>query len=358
MKIAILAPPWIALPPEGYGGTERVIANLTDGLVKKGHEVMLFATGDSKTAARLEFYHEKALGNNWRVKQNHYLILQHIHKFLQIVKNENFDIIHNHASYTPLFFLDLQAWPFITTLHGAYNLQLLDLEREDDKDLQIKREILDKFRNQPFISISNQQRLGFPQLNYIKTVYNGIDPQKFRAGQGKGGYLTWLGRASPKKGLNIAIDVATKTGIPLKIAAFVDELDKKYFDLSIKPLIEANKNIEFVGELRSDEAKNNFFAGSIGTLFPLLWDEPFGIVMIESMACGTPVIAFNKGSVPEVIEDGKTGFIVETEDEMLKKVSQIENIDRNYCYQYAISRFSVEKMVDDYLEAYKIVLQK
>lgn len=358
MKIALLAPPWIAIPPLGYGGTERVVYQLAEGLVKKGHQVTLFATGDSQTSAKLAFCFEKALGNDWRIKQNPYLSLEHIYAFIKLAKKENFDIIHNHASYVPLFFLSLQNFNFVTTLHGPLDQELKKLKDKDDFLIDAKRRVLFLFRKTPFVSISNHQRKGMRELNYIRTVYNGVEIEKFPLGEGKGNYLAWLGRVTPKKGADIAIKVALRLGMPLKISAFVDPVEKDYFESVIKPLINQSKLIEFIGELKDDKEKAKFLGEALVTLYPIRWHEPFGIVMVESMVCGTPVIAFNKGSVPEIVEDGKTGYIVENEEEMIEKVKMVKKINRQYCRQSVSLRFSVEKMIEEYCKVYQMILEK
>ena len=319
MKIAILSPPWIALPPIGYGGTERVVFELTEGLVKKGHQVTLFATGDTKTSARLKYYYKNALGNDWNKKQSQYLALYHIHNFISLVKKEKFDIIHNHFFYLTLFFLDFINTPFLTTLHGPLYSQVKDLGRADDQNIEEKRNILLYFKNYPFVSISNHQRKGLPQLNYIKTIYNGVKVDKIKFSQKKGKYLAWLGRITPKKGVDLAIKVALKLNLPLKISGYIDPLDQQFFDEKIKPLIEKNSStITFLGEFKDEEKKNQFLGDALLTLFPLRWHEPFGIVMIESLATGTPVVAFTQGSAPEVIKDGETGFIVNPSDDDIR----------------------------------------
>lgn len=350
MKIAILSTPWIAVPPIGYGGIELVVANLTEGLVKKGHEVMLFATGDSKTSARLEYFYEKALGNDRFLKDNTFLNLQHTYEFFKLLKSEKFDIVHNNNQYFPMFFFDLQETPFIHTLHGAFYKDLIS----PSGFVKEKRDILLAFKNHPYVSISNHQQTSMPQLNYVKTVYNGIIPEQFELSRGDGNYLAWIGRITSNKGIDTAINVARKLNIPIKIAGFIDPGDKEYFEKEIKPLVD--DNVEFVGELKDLKVKSDFLGGAIATLFPIRWHEPFGLVMIESMACGTPVIAFNKGSVPEIVENGKSGFIVETEEEMTEAVKKVGQIDRSYCRQHAVKNFNVDVMVDGYLEAYKKVL--
>lgn len=354
MKIAVLSTPWITIPPIGYGGIELVINNLVEGLVKKGHQVMLFATGDSKTSARLEYFYNKALGNDLSLKINPYIILNHLHKFFSLVKKEKFDIIHNHTQYIGMFFCDLQNTPFVHTLHGAYYKNL----QAPSGFIDSKRKVLWQFRHHPFISISNNQRLGMPELNYIATIYNGIKANEFKLGKGDGGYLAWLGRITSNKGVDIAINIAKKINLPLKIAAFLDKgADNEYFEKEIKPLIEKNKDIvEVVGEIKNPAQKTEFLGKALATLFPIRWHEPFGLVMVESMASGTPVIAFDKGSVREVVENNKTGFIVNTEEEMISAIKMIKKIDRSYCHQYAITKFSTEKMVDDYEKAYYKVI--
>ena len=358
MKIALLSPPWIAIPPVGYGGTERVVFQLAEGLVKKGHKVTLFATGDSQTSAKLAFCFKKALGNDWRIKQNPYLSLEHVYTFIKLAKKENFDIIHNHASYVPLFFLSLENFNFVTTLHGPLDQEIKKLKDKDDILIDAKRRVLSLFKNTPFVSISNHQRKGMPELNYLATVYNGVEIEKFPLGEGRGNYLVWLGRITPKKGVDIAIKVALRLQMPLKISAFIDPVEKDYFENIITPLINQSKLIEFIGELKNEKEKAKFLGEALATLYPIRWHEPFGIVMIESMVCGTPVIAFNKGSVGEILEEGKTGYIVENEKEMIEKVKIIKQINREYCRQSAVSRFSVEKMIEGYCQVYQTILEK
>jgi len=353
MRIAILSPPWIPIPPKGYGGVEKVVVDLTENLVQMGHDVMLFATGDSKTKANLRYEFEKALGNNLFLKNNIYIYLNHLNKFFKIIKQEKFDIIHNHMQYTAQYFLDFQTIPFIHTLHSAFYKNL----KAPSGFIKEKIKTLLKFRHHPYISISNNQRMDFPQLNYIKTIYNGINTKEFKPIIKKKNYLAWIGRITYNKGVDIAIKVAAKVGIPLKIAAFIDKGDFEYFNSEIKPLIKRTKT-EMIGEIKDEKVKNQFLGEAIATLFPIRWHEPFGIVMIESMASGTPVIAFNKGSVPEVIEDKKTGFIVENENQMIKALKKISTIDPLYCHQYATTNFSTQKMTKDYLEAYQIVINK
>jgi len=352
MKIAIIAPPWIAIPPKGYGGIEAVVANLTEGLVKRGHEVLLFATGDSQTSARLAYTYPKALGNNLLLKNNPYNLLRHIHGFMKIVTQEQFDILHNHSQYQTMYFLDLISTPFVHTLHGSmYRKEKVVSGHIDDI-----RDTLNRFAHHAFVSISDNQRQAMPHLNYIRTVYNGIKTDEFYLGEGKGGYLAWIGRITPTKGLDTAIRVAQKTGLPLKIAAFIDVGDKEYFEKEIKPLL--GKNTEFLGEIIDPREKAKFLADAIATLFPIRWHEPFGLVMVESIASGTPVIAFPFGSASEVIQDGKTGFLVQDEEEMAKAVSKVDKLDRGLIREYAIKKFNLDQMIEGYLQVYEEVIKQ
>lgn len=354
MKIAILSTPWIAIPPKGYGGIESVVNNLTEELVKRGHEVYLFATGDSKTKAKLFFYYKKSLGNNLYLKQIPYIYLLHINSFLELCQKEKFDIIHNNFQYAPMFFLEFTNTPFIHTLHGAYYKTLTSPTLHNTQLVSVVRQTLQKFHYHPYISISNNQREGLKKLNYIRTIYNGVDPKNFNFHKKSGNYLAWLGRITPNKGLDIAIKIAKKIKIPLKIAGFIDPGDRDYFEKKIKPLLD--KNVEFFGEIKTPKEKSDFFGNALATLFPIRWHEPFGIVMLESMVCGTPIIAFNKGSVPEVVKNGETGFIVENEEEMIQKIEKVKKIKREKCREHVIKNFTVEKMTSDYLEAYQIAI--
>lgn len=351
MKIALLSTPWIAIPPKGYGGIELVVANLAEGLVKRGHDVTVFATGDSKTPAKCAYYYKQALGNNLVLKQNLYNILLHTDAFIQHATKEKYDILHNHVGQSAFFFFDFLKVPFVHTLHGAYYKNL----HATSGNLEQKRLTMERFKYHPFISISDNQRISLPELNYVKTIYNGILPERFKCVMKPQDYIAWIGRVTPNKGLDIAIRIAQKAHVKLKISAFIDQGDEAYVEKTIRPLL-TGPYVEFMGEITDFEAKTAFLGNAKAVLFPIQWHEPFGLVMIESMASGTPVIAFNKGSVPEVIEQGKTGFIVETEEEMLASLSQVDTIDREYCHRYATEHFSVDTMVDAYLEAYAQVI--
>jgi len=298
MRIAQIAPPWVRVPPQGYGGVERIVSQLTEELVKRGHDVTLFASGDSQTHARLSSYFPLSIGNDGNKKKNLYSMLFHLYPAFR--DSHTFDVIHCHDIYQSMFFADLVATPVVHTIHGT----LMKHEQPEDR-----REVYEQFSHQSFVSISNAQRAGLPHLHYIDTVYNGIDMSEFSFGKGDGGYVAWMGRITPKKGIVEAIEAAKQVGIPLRIAAVVDPVDQEFFDRFVAPSIDGTE-VQFVGELKEKE-RESFFQHAKALLNPIRWHEPFGLVMVEAMACGTPVIATRMGSTPEIVEDGSTGFLGE-----------------------------------------------
>lgn len=359
MKIAQLAPPWLPVPPLAYGGTELIIDELTQGLLKKGHEVTLFATGDSRTSAKLSYIYEKAIGDKY-VKE-HDALAPLLHYIECFDRANEFDIIHNHAQYYAMFLADLVKTPVVHTIHGSYSPEYT----KDEKVQTLKR-----FKDHNFVSISNSQRGDLPELNYVGTVYNGIDIEKFTFSEKSGDYLLWLGRITPKKGPIEAIKVAQALGMRLKIVAKIDPIEQDFFDNEVKPLIDGDL-ISFYGEVLGDQ-KIEFYKNALCTLYPIHWNEPFGLVMAESMACGTPVIAYNQGSVPEVVVDGKSGFIVgsdtyETDKEfivkekgvpgLLEAVKRIHEINRYDARKHVEENFSKSKMVNAYEQVYKDILR-
>lgn len=335
MKIAQVAPLYESVPPKLYGGTERVVHYLTEELIKQGHNVTLFASGDSQTSARLIVPVEDAL----RLKSGQYdPIAYHIILLQDIIERSgDFDIIHFHIDYLHFPFSQLIATPHLTTLHGRLDLPEL-------------QNVYNKFPGQPVVSISNNQREPLAQANWIGTVYHGLPVDALSFAEGKGRYLAFLGRVSPEKGLEKAIEWAKAACIKLRIAAKVDETDKKYFETEIRHLLD-DSLIEFIGEINEDE-KKSFLGDALALLFPINWNEPFGMVMIEAMACGTPVIAFGRGSVPEVIDEGKTGFIVKDTGEAVEIIHRLPDFSREIVRKTFEDRFTAERMTKDYVKLY------
>lgn len=340
MKIAQVAPLYESVPPKTYGGTERVVSYLTEELVRQGHEVTLFASADSKTEARFIPVVDESLRLSEKYKDpmvHHILLLQRVMDHI----NE-FDIIHYHIDYLHFGLSRICDLPQITTLHG----------RLDIPDYQ---SLYQEYDDMPLVSISDNQRLPIPNANWVSTIYHGL-PDTYNFYPKTGDYLAFVGRISPEKGVDRAIEIAQKTKIQLKIAAKIEKADILYFENVIKPLLD-DPYVDYVGEIGEDQ-KDSFYGNAKALLFPIDWPEPFGLVMIEALACGTPVIASNYGSVPEIINHGKSGFIVETIDETVKAVNDIELIDRSYCRKVFEERFLVSRMANDYLKAYEYVLEE
>ncbi len=336
MRIAQIAPLTEAVPPSLYGGTERVVSWLTEALVGLGHDVTLFASGDSKTSAKLEPMWPCALRFDKSVLDPislHMLMLERVRKVAQ-----SFDILHFHLDYYPFSLFSRQPTPFITTLHGRL-------------DLPEHQPVFSAFSSVPVISISKAQQKPLPQAGWIGNVYHGLPENLLTPKRVKPGYLAFLGRIAPEKAVDRAIRIADRCGLPLKIAAKVDKVDRKYFETQIDPLIKAHENVEYIGEI-SDKEKSAFLSGAIALLVPIDWPEPFGLVMIEAMACGTPVIAFDRGSVPEVVDDGLTGFVVSNEDEAVAALQRIGSLSRTRIRQHFERRFTAERMASDYVEIY------
>lgn len=374
MKIALINPPWIAIPPYGYGGREKVVYDIVEGMVKKGHQVTLFATGDSHTSAQLDFYYPKALGNDLNLKLNPYYILNHLHYSLK--KSEGkFDLVHFHLAGVALYFASFLKTPFLFTLHGSY---FKDQEKDQFGIFESSREGLTLFKDYPYVSISNNQREGNLDLNYLKTIYNSVTLSEFQFSETANTDLVWLGRITYTKGVDLAIAVAKKTKRHLKIACFIDPSEKDYFEKEIKGLIDS-PFVTVFPEIKEKKEKTDFLGKAKAFLMPIRWNEPFGIVMIEAMATGTPVVAFARGSVPEVIKDGETGLIVNASDSdirgdwIVKKTGidgLCEAVERIYslpeeqyrqmrknCRGHVEKNFTVERMVNQYEEVYKKVME-
>lgn len=336
MKIAQVPPLYESVPPKMYGGTERVVSYLTEELVRQGHDVTLFGTGDSATKAHLHTVCKQATRLNKNCQDPfvyHMLQLQHV-----MERAREFDIIHFHNDYLHFPLSNTNNYTHITTLHGRLDVQGLE-------------EIYACFSDIPVVSISNHQRLPQPGANWAGTIYHGLPGDLYRPGAGKGGYLAFLGRISPEKRPDRAIEIAVKTGIPLKIAAKVDKADAEYYASVIKPLIN-HPLVEFIGEIGETE-KGEFLGNAMALLFPIDWPEPFGMVMIEAMANGTPVVAFNCGSVPEVMKHGVSGYIVNNMTEAIEAVRHLSSIDRVQCRRYFEERFLVSDMAKNYVKLYQ-----
>jgi glycosyltransferase involved in cell wall biosynthesis len=336
MRIAQVSPLYESVPPQLYGGTERVVSYLTEELVQQGHEVTLFASGDSVTQARLVAPCERSLRldpNCIDQLAHHIVMLEQLYR-----QAEEFDIIHFHIDYLHFPLSRHFGFPNLTTLHGRLDIpDLAPLYKE--------------FREMPVVSISDDQRQPLPWVNWQGTVYHGLPLHLHSVNEQPGEYLAFLGRISPEKRVDRAIEVAKRVEMPLKIAAKVDVADKEYFETEIKPLLD-HPLIEFIGEVNEEE-KGEFLRNAYALLFLIEWPEPFGLVMIEAMACGTPVIAFRYGSVPEVMEDGISGYIVDTLDEAVTAVERAATLDRKRCRQYFESRFTTAHMAHAYVSIYQ-----
>jgi glycosyltransferase involved in cell wall biosynthesis len=335
MRIAQVAPLVEAVPPKLYGGTERVVAYLTDALVELGHEVTLFASGDSSTKATLVPIWPRALRLDPSVKDPFAPVFMELETVAR--RASEFDVIHAHLDYFGYPLLRRLGVPSVTTLHGRLDLPELPPLYELYGDI-------------PVVSISNAQRGPLPHANYVATISHGLPKDLLARGSGAGGYLAFLGRISPEKAPDAAIRIAAEAGIPLKIAAKVDRVDEEYFKSTIEPLLSLGQ-VEYIGEICEDQ-KGEFLGNAAGLLFPIAWREPFGLVMIEAMACGTPVIAYENGSVPEVIEQGLTGFIVHSEQEAVEAVSRIGTLDRCRIRDEFDRRFTAHHMAQNYLKLY------
>src|SRR5712672_1130776 len=336
MRIAQMAPLAESVPPKLYGGTERVVAWLIDELVNLGHEVTLFASGDSKTSAQLHAVWPRAL----RLGRPRTDPMVAQAALLEAVARHatEFDVIHTHIDWLQLPLLSRLGVPFLTTCHGR-----MDLPGFGD--------VVSRFPEAPFVSISDNQRAPLPEANWIGTAYHGLPPDLFQPTFEAGSYLAFLGRLTAEKGPEAAIRIAQAAGMPLRIAAKVPRGERSYFKEQLEPQIDG-KQVQLTGEV-NDEAKQQFLAGAAALLFPIDWPEPFGLVMIEAMACGTPVIAFRSGSVPEVIDDGITGLVVDGETEAIQAVSRVGALDRRQVRARFEQRFTARRMAEEYVRHYE-----
>lgn len=344
MKIALLSPLEEQVPPRKYGGTELVVYNLAQQLVKKGHDVTLFASGDSKTNAKLFPVYKKAirvLPEAQDPKCREVMKLVGLGKVLEQLKKSNFDIIHNHIGWRVLSFAGLFDTPMVTTLHGPLTIPYQQF-------------VYNEYANANYISISLAQRKPLPHLHFVGNVYNGIDVKEFSYSATPKDYVAFLGRMSPEKGPLQAIEIAKKAGVKLKMAAKIDASDQEFYETKVRPQIDGDQ-IEFVGEIGPKE-KSDFLKNAKALLAPIQWEEPFGLYFVEAMACGTPVISVPRGSAPEVILDKKTGYLCKDVATSVKKLKQIDKIDRAFCRKHVEEVFSSENMSDGYLKVYNEVL--
>lgn len=335
MRIAQVSPLFESVPPQLYGGTERIVACLTDELVRQGHDVTLFASADSHTAARLYPVCPRALRRDRTLRDPHAYQTLMIEQVLQ--QSGAFDVIHFHIDHQYFPLSRYLKTPFVHTHHGRLDMaELLPLFSE--------------FREVPLVSISNAQRAPVPNLNWQATIYHGLPRHCVGFNPDAGNYLAFLGRVSPEKGLHVAVEIARRAGMPLKVAAKIDGHDVGFYASTIAPLLQS-PGVEFLGEIGGRD-KDALLRNAYALLFPIDWPEPFGLVMIEAAAAGTPVIAYARGSVPEIVAHGKTGWIVEGIDEAVAAVGKIPLIDRAACRRAFEERFSVERMTRDYLTVY------
>lgn len=338
LRIAQVTPLYEAVPPRLYGGTERIVAHLANTLVEHGHEVTLFASADADTKAKLVAVRDQAIRLDPDPLTSD--IAAHLGMLHEVRRRApEFDLIHFHTALLHFPFFEAMARRTLTTLHG----------RLDMKDLAPAYALWPQF---PLVSISDHQRRPLPEANWIATVHHGLPPSLYRfEPEAERGYLAFLGRIAPEKRVDRAIRIARKAGLPLKIAAKVDNADRAYFAAVVEPML-ADPSVEFVGEI-GDSEKSAFFAGAVALLFPIDWPEPFGLVMIEAMACGTPVVAWPCGAVREVVEDGLTGYIVQSEDEAAVALGQVGRLDRALIRRQFDRRFSADVMTRRYVELYR-----
>lgn len=340
MKIAQVSPIFERVPPKGYGGTERVISYLTEELVRQGHEVTLFASGDSITGAHLV----SSIAQSMRPDQkNPGWLAYHAIQMDQVASlADSVDVIHFHTDYLHFPLSKALRLPHLTTVHGRLDLpELAPLYRH--------------FQDMPLVSISNSQRTPLPWVNWLETVYHGLPPELYSYRAEAGDYFAFIGRISPEKRVDRAIDIARQCGTRLYIAAKIDQADQAYFDEQIKPLLH-DPRIEYIGEIGERE-KRELLGHATALLFPIDWPEPFGLVMIEAFACGTPVIAYRHGSIPEVMEDGVTGFVVTNQEEAIAAAHRVGALDRERCRAVFERRFTAAHMAENYLAVYRRVLR-
>ena len=341
MKIAQVAPLYESVPPKLYGGTERIVSFLTEELVRTGHEVTLFASGDSVTGAKLVACVSEALRLKEKCEDS---LAPHIVQLQNVIENSGkFDIIHFHTDYLSFPFTQFLDVPHLTTLHGKLTIEELQM-------------IYDTYPDEPVVCISDSQCKPLPHANFIGRVHHGLPIDLFKKGNGDGNYFAFLGRISPEKRCDRAIQIATAANTPIKIAAKIDKADRDYFETEIKHLFD-HPLVEYIGEI-NEKQKQEFLGNAVALLFPIDWPEPFGLVTIEAMACGTPVLAWNCGSVPEIIENGKSGYVVNSMEAAVEVAIKIHTLDRSLVRDCFEQRFTAKRMAEQYLDLYQKLILK
>lgn len=341
MKIAQVSPLYESVPPRLYGGTERVVSFLTEELVRQGHEVTLFATQDSSTSARLEAVCPEGLRLQTTIRDCLAPHVLQLHKVME--RAADFDIIHFHTEYLHFPLCEFLRTPHLTTLHGRL-------------DLPEYTQLYRRFSNSPLVSISDSQRAPVPHADWLATIHHGLPKDLLPMGNGSGGYVAFLGRISPEKGVDRAIEIARRAGCPVRIAAKICESELAYYHETISRLFDL-PGVEYCGEVGENE-KSEFLGNAKAVLFPIEWPEPFGLVLIEALACGTPVIAYSHGSVPEIVQHGVTGFVVNGIDEAVHALENLDTIDRHSCRRAFEERFSASRMARDYVSVYQFLQER
>lgn len=342
MKIAVLAPIIESVPPKKYGGTERVVYALAEELVRRGHDITLFASGDSLTSAKLVSVYPRSL-REAKIKDLYGPnILTMLNIGLVYSQQDKFDIIHDHVGHLSLPTANISHTAVVMTMHGTFTAE--------------NKKIFETLNNPSIVTISHSQALHMPKnVNHRGTVYNGLSMEHYPFSKGHEGYLLFAGRISMEKGTHLAIEAAQQLNLPLIIAAKLESVDVQYFNEYVGPRL--SDQIKWVGEIEEEE-RNKLFSKALCSLHPNTWREPFGLTIIEAMACGCPVIGFNKGSIPELIEQGKTGYIANDVEEMIEDVLNIGKIDRATCRKYALENFNSQKMTDGYEAIYRKILKQ
>jgi glycosyltransferase involved in cell wall biosynthesis len=340
MKIAVIAPPLERVPPRKYGGTERVVYELVEGLVRKGHDVTLFASADSITSAKLSSLYDTSLREQ-NIKEPSLTACILAHLGVAFDRQAEFDIIHDHNIYVSVPTAHLATTPTIVTLHYSFD--------------KFNQELFQHLRRPHYVAISHSQATALPGLPIDAVIHNGLSMEHYPFSEQHDGYLLYVGRMSEQKGPHLAIEVAKRLNLPLIMAAKVNANERKFFKEKIKPHL--GDQIQWIGEV-DEKKRNKLMAKAMCLLHPVLWPEPFGLTLIEAMACGAPVVAFGRGSIPEIIQNGKTGYVVHDTDQMVAAVQRIDVISRKECREHALQNFSAKKMVDAYEKLYTEIIEK